>query len=45
MYFSNDVLDQGSQTRGPRATCGLPNAFVWPASISKTDKIINFDQI
>ncbi len=32
-------IDQGSQTRGP------PDAFVRPASISKTENIVNFDQI
>ncbi len=53
LYFNNGqpvppievFLQQGSQTRSPRAVCGPPNAFVWPMSISKTDKIINFDQI
>jgi hypothetical protein len=35
-------LDQGSQTRGPRAACGPPDAFVWPSRISKAEKIVNF---
>ncbi len=33
---STKVVDQGSQTRGPRTACGPPDAFVWPARISKT---------
>ncbi len=40
-----DPLTQGSQKRGPWAACGPPNAFVRPASISKTENIINFGQI
>ena len=28
-------LDQGSQTRGPQATCSPQDVFVWPASSSK----------
>ncbi len=28
-----------------RADCSPPHAFVWPANISKTDKIRNFDEI
>jgi hypothetical protein len=38
-------LYQRSQTRGPRSACGPPDTFVRPSRISKTDKIINFDQI
>ncbi len=30
-----DAREQGSQTRGPRAACGPPNAFVRPANTSK----------
>ncbi len=33
------VLEQGSQARGP------PDAFVRPASISKFDNILSFEQI
>ncbi len=40
-----DTLEQGSQTRGPRASCGPPDAFVRPANTSKNDKSIKLDQI
>ncbi len=33
------TIDQGSQTRGPRAACGPPEAFVRPANISKMTKL------
>jgi hypothetical protein len=33
-------LRQGSQTRGPRAACGSPDALVRPANTSKNDKSI-----
>ncbi len=36
---------QGSQTRGPWAACGPPDASVRPANNSKNDKSIKFDQI
>ncbi len=39
------ALEQGSQTHDPRSACGLPEVFVWPAIITKTDKTINFDYI
>jgi hypothetical protein len=39
------ALNQWSQTRGLRAACSPPDAFVRPANISKTDKIKTFDQI
>ncbi len=39
------ILDQGSQTRGPQATCGPPDAFVRPRNTSKNAKSIMFDQI
>jgi hypothetical protein len=38
-------IEQGSQTRGPRAACGLPDALVRPANTSKHDKSLKFDQI
>jgi hypothetical protein len=28
--YGNDVLEQGSSTRGPRAACGPPNIFMRP---------------
>ncbi len=36
-------VDQGSQTQGPRATCGPPDAFVRPLNILKTNRIMNLD--
>ncbi len=33
----------GSQTRGPRAACGPPYAFLRPLNTSKKDKSIKFD--
>ena len=48
MYVKNIQvvqLEQGSQTRGPRAACGPPDALVRPANTSKNNKNIKFDQI
>jgi hypothetical protein len=42
--ISNDAV-QGSQTGGTQATCGPPDAFVWPALNSKSVKTGRFDQI
>jgi hypothetical protein len=39
--MKND-LNQGSQTRGPRAVCGPPDTFVRLANILK-NKIMNLD--
>jgi hypothetical protein len=36
------TLSQGSQTRGPRAACVPPDAFVRPANIPKTDTELKF---
>jgi len=49
-YEQTFTLDQGSQTRGPRAACGPRNYFVRPAAMStnlqifkiKTTCIIHF---
>ncbi len=41
---SKCCLNQGSQTRGPPATCGPPDAF-GISNIWKIDYIENFDQI
>ncbi len=44
-YEPSHTLTQGSQTRGPQAACGPPDAFVRPANTSKNDKSVKFDQI
>jgi hypothetical protein len=44
-FLSVLALNQGSQTRGPRAACVPPDAFVRPVSISKIDNKIYFDKI
>ena len=30
-FLFHDIVEQGSQTRGPRAGCGPPNIITWPA--------------
>jgi len=39
---ARDIVEQGSQTRGPRATCGRRGRFVCPAMLFGNFQIINF---
>jgi hypothetical protein len=45
VYDVEHGIEQGSQTRGPRAACGPPDALVRLVNIAKNDNIINLDQI
>ncbi len=44
VFFSQDTLDQGSQTRGPQAPSG-PRVFMWPAVLSNLKSDIILSQI